>query len=87
MIEKATTIWTTHELAFNHLLVCLSYPENPKGFQGHSFSIMIIIGCFPFCFTVDNIIVFKLFDLFYRFIFDPGEQSPNTLIIRDWPLL
>ena len=87
MIEKATTTWATHEPAFNHLLVCLSCPENPKGFQGHSFSIMITMGCFPFCFTVDNTIVFKLFDLFYRFIFDPGGQSPNTLIIRDWPLL
>jgi len=87
MIEKATTTWATHEPAFNHLLVCLSCPENPKGFQGHFFSIMITMGCFPFCFTMDNIVVFKLFDLFYRFIFDPGGQSPNTLIIRDWPLL
>jgi len=32
MIEKATTTWAKHEPDFNHLLVCLSYHENPKGF-------------------------------------------------------
>jgi len=83
MIEKATITWATHEPDFNHLLVCLSYLENPKGFQGHSFSIMITMGCFPLCFTMNRIVVLKLFDVFCRFIFDPGGQSPNTLIIRD----
>jgi len=72
MIEKATTTWAKHEPDFNHLLVCLSYHANPKGFQGHSFSILITRGCFPFCFTVDIIVVLKLFDVFCRFIFDPG---------------
>jgi len=86
MIEKETTTWATHEPDFNHLLMCLSYPENPKGFQGHSFSIMITMGCFPLCFIVNSIVVLKLFDVFCRFIFDPGGQSPSTLIIRDWPL-
>ena len=83
MIEKASTTWATHEPDFNHLLVCLSYPENPKGFKGPSFYIMITMGCFPFCFTVNSIVVLKLFDVFCRFIFDPGGQSPSTLIIRD----
>jgi len=83
MIEKVTTTWATHEPDFNHLLVCLSYSENPKGFQGHSFSIMITMDCFPLCFTVNSIVVLKLFDVFCRFIFDPGGQSPSTLIIRD----
>ncbi|QCE03938.1 hypothetical protein DEO72_LG8g1970 [Vigna unguiculata] len=44
MIEKETTTWATHEPDFNHLLMCLFYAENPKGFQGHSFSIMITMG-------------------------------------------
>jgi len=83
MIKRATTTWATNEPDFNHLLVCLSYSENLKGFQGHSFSIMITIGCFPLCFTVNSIVVLKLFDVFCRFIFDPGGQSPSTLIIRD----
>jgi len=82
-IEMETTTWATHEPAFNHLLVCLSYPENPKGFQGHFFYIMITMGCFHLCFTVNSIIVLKLFDVFCMFIFDPGGQSPSTLIIRD----
>jgi len=64
------------------MLVCLSYHENPKGFQGHSFSILITRGCFPFCFVVDSIVVLKLFDVFCRFIFDSEGQSPSTLIIR-----
>ena len=72
MIEKATITWATHEPDFNHLLMCLSYLENPKGFQGHSFSIMITMGCFPLCFTMNRIVVLKLFDVFCRFIFDPG---------------
>jgi len=72
MLEKAATTRTKHEPNFNHLLVCLFYHENPKGFQGHSFSILITRGCFPFCFTVDSIVVLKLFDVFCRFIFDPG---------------
>jgi len=83
MIEKAITTWATHESDFNHLLVCLSYPENPTGFQGHSFSIMITMAYFPLCFIVNSIVVLKLFDVFCRFIFDPRGQSPTTLIIRD----
>jgi len=83
MIEKATTTWATHEPDVNHLLACLSYPKNPKGFQGHSFSIMITMGCFPFCFIVNSIVVLKLFDVFCRFIFDLEGQSLSTLIIRD----
>jgi len=83
MIEKATTTWATHEPDFNHLLWCLSYLENPKGFQKHSFSIMITMGCFPLCFTVNSIVVLKLFDVLCRFIFVLGGQSPSTLIIRD----
>ena len=86
MIEKAATTLTKHEPDFNHLLIYLFYHENPKGFQGHSFSVIVIRGCFPFCFTLDSIVVLKLFDVFRRFIFDPGGQPPNTLIIRDWPL-
>jgi len=87
IIEKATTTWAKQEPAFNHLIVCLSYHENPEGFQGHSFSILIIMGCSPFCSTVNSILVVKLFDVFCRFIFNPGRQSFNTLIIRDWPFL
>jgi len=86
MIEKAATTWAKHEPDFNHLLVCLSYHENPKGFQGHYFSIIISMGCFPSCFTVDSIVVLKLFVIFCRFIFDPEGQSPSTLIIRDQPI-
>jgi len=86
MIEKVATTWAKHEPNFNHLIVCLAYHENPEGFQGHSFSILITMGCFPFCFIVDSLVVLKLFDVFCRFIFDPRRQSPRTLIIRDWPL-
>jgi len=30
--------------------------------------------------------VLKLFDVLCRLVFDPGGQSPSTLIIRDSPL-
>jgi len=83
MIEKAATTWAKHEPDFNHLIVCLTYHENPKGFQGHFFSILITMGCSPFCFTMNSIVVLKLFDVFCRFIFDPGGQSLSTFIIRD----
>jgi len=86
MMEKAATTWAKHEPDFNHLIVCLASYESPEGFQGHSFSILIIMGCSPFCFTVNSILVVKLFDVFCRFIFDPGGQSLSTLIITDWPL-
>ena len=86
MIEKAATTWAKHEPDFNHLIVCLAYHENPEEFWGHSFSILIIMDCSPFCFTVNSILVVKLFDMFCRFIFDPGGQSLSTLIIRDWAL-
>jgi len=86
LIENAATTWAKHEPDFNHLLVCLFYHENPNGFQGHSFSVLITRGCFPFYFTMDGIVVLKLFDVFCRFICDPGGQSPSTLIIRDLPL-
>jgi len=83
MIEKAETTWGKHKPNSHHILVCLSYHENPKGFQGHFFSVLITMGVFPFCFTVNSIVVFKLFYVFCRFVFDPGAQSPRTLIIRD----
>jgi len=86
IIEKATTTWAKHEPAFNHLIVCLAYHENPEGFQGHSFSILIIMGCSPFCSIVNSILVVKLVDMFCRFIFDPGGQSFSTSIITNWPL-
>jgi len=85
-MEKATTTWAKHEPDFNHLIMCLASHENPEGFQGHSFSILIIMGCSPFCFTVNSILMVKLFDVFCRFIFDPGGQSLSTLIITHWPL-
>jgi len=47
MMEKAATTWAKHEPDFNHLIVCLASHENTEGFQGHSFSILIIMGCSP----------------------------------------
>jgi len=47
MIEKATTTWAKHGL---YLLVCFSYHENPKGFQGHFFFYFDYYGLFSFLF-------------------------------------
>jgi len=37
MITKVEISWEKHEHDSNHLLVFLSYHENPKGFERHFF--------------------------------------------------
>jgi len=48
MIEKAKTTWGKHEPDSHHMLVCLFYHENPKGFQRHSFSVLFNMVFFLF---------------------------------------
>jgi len=73
-----------HDHVPNDLFVCLSYQESTMDIHRRSFSFVIymdVLLSFP---NFNRIFLMKLFDVFFRLVFDLGGRSPNTLIIRDW---
>jgi len=69
------------------ICLCFSCHENPMGIPRHSFSFVIYMDILFSCSILHRIFMMKLFDVFFRLVFDPGERSLSTLIIRDWPII
>jgi len=56
--------------------------------NGHCFYTFVAYeDVLSFFILVDGTFILKLFEVFFKLVFDHGERSPNMLIMRELPII